>query len=328
MHHELHENGWTIMLGDFDFANATQEDADQIGAWVSSNMAVVAQGANIERLTPELQVKFCQRLGHIEEFPLESAWGRAITLGTDDASKKIQRVTGALDENGHPGLFGHDEDLDWHNNTPWNPKRKPVVWLKSISGAEGSKTSWSNHRLAYEDMRREFPDFVQELEEQQYRVVPGWRGEHGHTSMYRYWSEFGEIPAEVRSEISAMPLIFTNESGHRGFFLPYLQIFGILGLNDTESKRILDRVWEYCQQDKYLYHHDWAPGGGEVVIAEQWLSVHKRYEFARMKSRFMHRIAVDYTNTGWFGQHQESFQRQIDQAMYDNQQYLETVPQP
>ena len=98
MEYKLHENGWTVLLGNFDFANATQADADEIARLVSTNVAVVAHGSNVEKLTPEDQVKFCSMIGHLEVYHDDTAWGRAIALGNDEVGNKIQRVTGATNE--------------------------------------------------------------------------------------------------------------------------------------------------------------------------------------------------------------------------------------
>ena len=318
LNYTLHENGWTVLLGNFDFKNTTQQDADEIARLVSTNVAVVAQGSNIENMTPEDQVRFCSMIGNLEEYHNDTAWGRAIALSTDNIGNKIQRVTGAANEEGHPGLFGHDEELDWHNNTPWDMRRKPAVFLKSISGAEGSRTSWTNTQLAYRDLKLEDPAFVQELEEQNYRVVCGWHKEGGHTTMYNYWHDQGHFPDEVESEETAMPLVFTNETGCKGFFLPYLQAHRLFGLTREESLPILKRVWDYCLQEKYIYHHDWLPGGSEIVFAEQWLSTHKRWEFDKMKTRFMERSAVDYVNTSWWPDVKKTFRKQITDIIRQN----------
>ena len=34
---------------------------------------------------------------------------------------------------------------------------------------------------------------------------------------------------------------------------------------------------------------------GDIVLSEQWLSIHKRHEFNNMKERVLHRIAFDYS---------------------------------
>jgi len=318
MNYRLHENGWTVLLDDFDFANATQQEADQIAALVSSNMVVVGRGPNIEKLSPEDQVRFCSMIGSLEVFNGETAWSRAVALSQDPIGQQVQRVTGEKNSEGHPGLFGHDEELDWHNNKPYDPARKPAVWLKSVKGADGSKTSWTNSRRAYEDLKKEDPEFVADLEEKNYRIITGWKNDDGHTIMYQYWNQFGELKDENRFDLTAMPLVFTNESGHKGFFLPYLQTFSIYGMTKEQSDPILKRIWDYCQQEKYMYHHDWLPGGSEVVIAEQWLSVHKRHFFDKMSTRFMHRTAFDYTNTSWWPENKARFTKQQSDVLRQN----------
>ena len=72
------------------------------------------------------------------------------------------------------------------------------------------------------------------------------------------------------------------------------------------------------RKGKYVYHHDWLPGGSEVVFAEQWLSTHKRNEFAGMKTRFMERSAVDYVKTSWWPNVKTRFRKQISDALRQN----------
>jgi taurine dioxygenase len=54
----------------------------------------------------------------------------------------------------------------------------------------------------------------------------------------------------------------------------------------------MDWLIEHVQQDKYRYDHHWKDG--DVVISEQWLTIHKRHEFDNMSNRVLHRIAFDY----------------------------------
>lgn len=323
MKYKLHENGWSVIVYEFDIKNATQEEADEIAALASSNIVVYINDPRIEESTPEDQVRFCEMIGNVREMAEGDKRLESFATGDDSIGRKVQRVTGAKNAQGRPGLFGHKEVLDWHNNRPWDLNRKPLVWLKSVSGAEGSRTSWSNTILAYNDMKGEFPDFIAELEEKEYRLVCGFRlAEQGsHTTMYSEWKgneDFAPTITRNRSDETAMPLIFTNEGGHKGFFLPYFQSFNLVGLTEEESKPILERIWNYTMQDKYVYHHDWAPGGGEIVLAEQWNSVHKRWAFEYMERRIMHRITLDYSNTTWWPDQQVRFKAQQRKALKEN----------
>lgn len=318
INYKLHSNGWTVLIEDFDFKNCTPETASELALLVSTNMVVVIKGKSVEDLSPEDQVNFCSMIGTMKEFHPDTPWMKSVVLREDDVGIKIQRITGEKDSEGHPGLFGHKEALDWHVDHPWDLERKVLTWLKSVKGCKGSRTSWYNTKLAYDDFKKEDPDFIQSIKDKNLRLVTGWKGSGArHTPYYDYWVEYGG-KAEVKLEETAMPLIFVNESGQEGFYIPYYQTFHFHGMTEEESRPILDRVWNYCQQDKYLYNHDWEDGGKELVLSEQWLSVHKRWEFEKIEQRFLHRIAVDYSKTSWWPDHKRQFQKQILSALKAN----------
>ena len=80
-----------------------------------------------------------------------------------DGHRKINRVTGELDEHGRPGLFGHVTELEWHCNRVSDPDRKPIVWLYGEKGTVGSRTSWLNHILTYNDLPQEKKDQFKDI---------------------------------------------------------------------------------------------------------------------------------------------------------------------
>ena len=98
MQYTLHENGWTVMLGNFNFAKATQEEVDEIAKLVSTNIAVVAQGSNIEALTAEDEVRFCSMIGNMAEMKQNTTFGKSLAYGSDETLRKFHRVTGELND--------------------------------------------------------------------------------------------------------------------------------------------------------------------------------------------------------------------------------------
>ena len=80
-------------------------------------------------------------------------------------------------------------------------------------------------------------------------------------------------------------LVYTNEAGVTGLFFPYLQILGGV------PKDLYEYLKNHILQDKYRYDHHWEDG--DVVISEQWLTIHKRHAFEKMDKRLMYRIAID-----------------------------------
>jgi len=88
-------------------------------------------------------------------------------------------------------------------------------------------------------------------------------------------------------------LLHTNVEGKTGLFFPFLQVFDVIeGATKDEWQKIYNDLKDHVLQDKYMYHHDWEDG--DLVISEQWLSIHKRWFFPNMNNRLLHRIAFHY----------------------------------
>jgi alpha-ketoglutarate-dependent taurine dioxygenase len=58
-----------------------------------------------------------------------------------------------------------------------------------------------------------------------------------------------------------------------------------------ESRAIMDPLAELVTQPKYCYKHDWE--NGDMVIAEQWLGIHRRLPFEGIGKRLLHRAGFD-----------------------------------
>ncbi len=283
MKYHLHENGWTVILDDFDFLTATQDEINQIGCLLATNTLVVAR--NQGHLTANDEADVCARFGNLEDltpFKDVAPYKNVIIPGTGD---RVVRVTGELDEHGEPGLFGHVDDLDWHCNQPGMPNRKPLVWLLGVKGTAGSRTSWTNNIVAYNDLSNEWKEKIKDL-----KMICGWK--KGTYSDFDFGKASGVT--ENYNEHYTPNMVYTNNGNQTGLFFPFLQFRNFVGLTENESRAIIEPLRDHVLQDKYCYHHDWQDG--DVVIAEQWLGIHKRWKFDGMPNRVLHRVTFDFDN--------------------------------
>ena len=189
------------------------------------------------------------------------------------------RVTGELNENGDKGLFGHDEELDWHTHHANAKKRFPFVWLYAVKGSEQSRTSWINQEMAFNDLSA---SMQKELEGIKY------------ASGYKVgsFSDMAVAKEKVNYD-NPISLVHTNREGKKGLYFPFQQVYDIVeGATKEQWSELHTFLKSHCTKEKYIYHHDWQDR--DLVISEQWLSIHKRWEFAGMKDRLLHRIAFDY----------------------------------
>jgi alpha-ketoglutarate-dependent taurine dioxygenase len=277
VNYKLHNNGWTILLEDFNFSNATQDDINCIARLLASNTLVVARN---QQLSTKDEVRIAEMFKDPQRFYTDDPNSTDVMFkGAEvpESENIALRVTGAKDENGRTGIAGHETEMHWHSNDQTTPNRKPLIWLYSVKGSKGSRTSWNNNILSYEQLSNDQKRLLDPLKLSILKTVS--LNDH-------------EEDGDEEIEDYCPNLVMENISGKKGMYFPFLQISGFEGLSAEESNKIIDWLSEYTIQDKFCYHHDWEDG--DVVIGEQWMGIHKRWPFDRIEERLLHRIAFDF----------------------------------
>jgi len=271
------KDNWVVEISDFDIRTATKEEALAIGKYILSNMVVVLKNQDLE---PEDEVAFCSKIGKCQFIidptkPREGQRTEHLAVG-----HHILRVTGQKNEKGEEGLFGHTSALDWHANQASNYEREPLIWLYGVEGTAGSKTSWINNIESYNALSEEFKKEIQDIQ-----ITLGYKS--GSYSPSKFF-------VEHHSDDKPFRLVHVNDAGYTGLYFPFLQIFGMPGKTEEQFKDIMSRLIEHVTQPQFCYDHYWEDG--DVVLSEQWLSIHKRWAFDKMEERILHRIAFNYEN--------------------------------
>lgn len=175
---------------------------------------------------------------------------------------------------GKPSLFGHKQALDWHANQPSNPNRKKLIWLHAVSGVKGSRTSWINNVLAYNDLSNAVKKDLENIyvycgyKSGRYSDSPLFKDHIDKTNPVKLVQTFGKLT---------------------GLFFPFYQIFEVVGWDKKASDELIDYLQQHILNEKYMHHLDWQVG--DLNIAEQVLTIHKRWEFKDMDKRILWRIA-------------------------------------
>tara|TARA_B100001287_G_scaffold272816_1_gene275140 strand:+ start:242 stop:1078 length:837 start_codon:yes stop_codon:yes gene_type:complete len=270
-------NDWAIQIDDLDIRNATEEQAIEIGKLAISNMVVVFKK---QSLTPEDEVAFCSKIGKCQYIidptqPKEGQRTEHLAVGNH-----ILRVTGQKNDKGEEGLFGHTSALDWHANQASNYERDPLIWLYGVEGTAGSKTSWLNNIASYEALSDEIKEEIKDV-----KITLGYKS--GSYSPSKFF-------VEHHATDKPFNLVHTNDAGHTGLYFPFLQILGMVDKTEEQFKDLMQRLIEHVTQPQFIYDHHWEDG--DIVLSEQWLSIHKRWEFDKMDQRILHRLAFNYEN--------------------------------
>ena len=274
-----HANNWTILIEELDLRTATDEEINTIGQLINTNTVVVLRN---QELTPMDQVNIAGRFGYVRQFPENQSHEGYFV---EDSNRCIIRVSGGLDDHGRPGLFGHVTDLDWHCNDSAHAERKPLIWLYSVSGSVGSKTSFINNIISYDALQKEDPEFFNQIKD--LKVVCGY--ETGRYSPQQLNSEYKAVNPYFTPNI-----VHTNIAGKTGFYFSPLQVFYFDGMTEEQSLPILEKLRDHIIQERFIYHHEWQDH--DLLLSEQWLGIHKRWKFEAIASRTLHRIEGDFTH--------------------------------
>jgi taurine dioxygenase len=274
----IHENGWTVLVDNIDLKEVTQEEINILARYLLTNEVVIIKNQNF---TPADEIRICEMFGTSED--LSTSHVNKNFFLKDDPEKKIIRVTGELDDHGKPGVFGHVTELEWHCNRVSDPNRKQLVWLWGERGTKGSRTTWLNHIMSWNSLPREYQDRIKDI-----------KLNVGDTVQFTnyLWEEGAPVPDITHYRPN---LVHTNQLGITGLFFSWTQIHFIEGMEKEAGRQFIEELRQLTEKEEFMYHHDWEDG--DVVISEQYLSIHKRWEFEHMDKRVLHRITMNIDNT-------------------------------
>lgn len=268
----LLHSGNAIEILDYDLRKITPEDANEIMKLYFKHLVVVFRKQN---LLPSDMINIALQFGSPEFFDNETVKQRS-PMGVNG----VQRVCKGFNEDGTPmGLFGHDDDLDWHANRPSAEQdRKPIIFLYAAHDSNKSRISWANMAMAYEDLDQETKDFLEDK-----KGIYGFEPDR-YTKSFNIWKSHRNLEGQK--------FIRTNCAGLKGMFFPYYQFFGFKDVDEDISKKYTDKLFQHAYQEKYFYHHDYQDG--DVLLGDQWLTVHKRWA-TELGNRMLYRVSMDWS---------------------------------
>ena len=275
--YKIHENGWTVFIEDLDMKQASQDQINQIAKLIATNTLVIIRNQN---LTAPEEAKILRMFKEPQTFVVPTATNYvsdlagAVVEGSDDL---FLRVSGKRDEEGRVGIAAYESEMVWHCNDPGEANRLPMVWLYGVEGTVGSRTSYNNNILSYNDLSE---DMKQEIENYHLEVIKEMGLDINNM-------ETNGIIADYKPQ-----LVVTNIANKKGLFFPMYHVSKIQEASEERSQEIIKFLCEHTVQEQYVYHHDWRDG--DIVIGEQNLGIHKRWPFKQIGQRTLHRAAFDF----------------------------------
>jgi len=184
-------------------------------------------------------------------------------------------------ENGKPiGVFG-DGEMWFHHDTSYYPEPHRATLLYAMKlPSWGGNTCFSNMYKAYENIPRPLRD---KLEGRKVLQV------HDYKRRERLDLDKIDLNA-VRHQWQ--PIFITHPAtGTKALYISRLMSAQIEGLSKAESEAALEQLFEISEDPAIVYEHAWKPG--DLVIWDNWASIHARKDFPREEPRLMRRLTIE-----------------------------------
>jgi len=256
-----------------DLAAVTPAEIDAIKqAWYRHDVLAFRN----QRLTDDNLLAFSRHFGALDPPPNQGA-GRKSPPGYPD----VYVVSNVLDEQGQPiGALGDGEAL-WHTDMSYIPQPPDASMLYSLEiPAEGGDTCFASMKAALAKMPGALAERIRNLDIK-------------HDGTYDsggYLRKGMAASADPRTSVGTPhPIVIEHpNSGAKALYLGRRRNAYVVGLELTESERLLDEIWSYV--DAAVYRHRWALG--DLVLWDNRTTMHRRDAFDPKARRVMHRTQI------------------------------------
>ncbi len=184
-------------------------------------------------------------------------------------------------ENGKPiGAFG-DGEMWFHHDTSYYPEPHRATLLYAVKlTTTGGQTCFANQYKAYEMIPRALRD---KLEGRKVLQM------HDYKRRERLNLDVVDL-SKIRHH--EQPLFITHHAtGRKSLYVSRLMSSRIEGLSKAESEAALEQLFDISEDPSIVYEHDWKIG--DLVIWDNWASIHMRKDFPREEPRLMRRLTIE-----------------------------------
>ncbi len=197
-----------------------------------------------------------------------------------DYDTPFMMVTNII-ENGKPiGAFG-DGEMWFHHDTSYYPEPHRATLLYAMKLTKtGGETRFSNMYAAYDNIPRALRDRLEGR-----RVLQM----HDYKRRERLNVDTTDI-SKIRH--NWQPLFITHPAtGKKSLYVSRLMSAKIEGLSHEESEAALEQLFDISEDPSIVYEHKWVLG--DMVIWDNWCSIHARNDFPREEPRLMRRLTIE-----------------------------------
>jgi taurine dioxygenase len=189
-------------------------------------------------------------------------------------------VTNIVENGKAIGVFG-DGEMWFHHDTSYYPEPHRATLLYSMKlPSWGGNTCFSNMYKAYQNIPRPLRG---KLEGKKVLQV------HDYKRRERLDLDNIDLGSVRHYE---QPVFITHPAtGRKALYISRLMSARIVGLSRQESEDALERLFDISEDPAIVYEHQWRLG--DLVIWDNWCSIHARKDFPRDEPRLMRRLTIE-----------------------------------
>ena len=229
-----------------------------------------------QNLSNDEQIAFARRFGKLE-FKLAALSNVKDdgSLRTDDEDDMVKILKG---------------NMGWHCDSTYMPvQAKGAVFTAHVVPGEGGETGWADMRAAYQALDEATRDRIANLS--------------AYHSLYYSQRKFGKTKKKKDSEYFGYgfgnqdpplrPLVKIHPETKRPTLAVGRHAYGIPGIGEDESEKLLQDLVDFACQPPRVYHHDWT--AGDAVVWDNRCLMHRARHWDMNEPRVMYhsRIAGD-----------------------------------
>lgn len=280
-------------------ADLRNEVTPEFRELIESTMAEYALLAvRDQHIDDEQHIRFSRAFGPLELPPLLGVGGKKRRLRRElyDASN-LDADGNLLTEDSARRQY-NKANLVFHTDSSFNAM--PTKWsllLAHVIPPEGGETEFVDTRAVYDDLPEDMKKCIDGLEAEHYLWYS--RGKAG----------LKEITDEMRRLMPPVhhPLVRTSANGRKALYIG-AHASHIVGWPEDEGRALLDELYAFATQPKYVYSHVWRPG--DLLIWDNRCTLHRAGSFDDLK----HKRDLRRTTINEYGRERASYEPETLEA--------------
>jgi taurine dioxygenase len=198
----------------------------------------------------------------------------------DPYDSPFMMVTNIVENGKSIGSFG-DGEMWFHHDTSYYPAPHRATLLYSIKiTTVGGETRFSNMYKAYDMIPAPLRD---KLEGRKVLQM------HDYKRRERLNLDLIDLTKIRHYE---QPIFITHPAtGKKALYVSRLMTAKIEGFSSAESNSILEELFDISENPAIVFEHSWRLG--DLVIWDNWCSIHARNDFPRDQPRLMRRLTLE-----------------------------------